>query len=236
MFRLSLGPALAVAALAGCTLTIEPTAPPPEVAALAPVSADRAAENFVTVVERVAPVAEQVCREEAYGRRCDYVILIDDRPGAPSNAYQTEDRNGRPVIVFTLPLIAEAQNQDELAFILGHEAAHHIEGHLVQSKTNANLGALVLGNIAAAYGYDDAVIETAAAIGAEVGARQYSKAYELEADALGAVIARRAGYDPVLGAAYFARIPDPGDQFLGTHPPNSERQEVVRRAAGGTSG
>jgi hypothetical protein len=42
-------------------------------------------------------------------------------------------------------------------------------------------------------------------------------------------IALMAGYDPVLGAAFFSRLPDPGDRFLGTHPPNAERQAEVAR-------
>ena len=41
-----------------------------------------------------------------------------------------------------------------------------------------------------------------------------------------------AGYDPVRGAAYFTRIPDPGNKFLGTHPPNASRIETVRQAVG----
>ena len=68
-------------------------------------------------------------------------------------------------------------------------------------------------------------------IGAVVGARSYSKEFELEADALGTVIAARAGFDPVRGAEFFLRIPDPGNRFLGTHPANAERIATVRRAA-----
>lgn len=43
------------------------------------------------------------------------------------------------------------------------------------------------------------------------------------------MITRRAGYDPLRGAEFFTRIPDPGDQFLGTHPPNAQRIDVVRQ-------
>ena len=45
--------------------------------------------------------------------------------------------------------------------------------------------------------------------------------------------AHEAGYDPRIGALYFARIPDPGDRFLGTHPPNADRQRVVAEVAAG---
>jgi len=40
---------------------------------------------------------------------------------------------------------------------------------------------------------------------------------------------KRAGYNPVRGAQFFTRIPDPGNRFLGTHPPNAQRIETVRR-------
>ena len=48
-------------------------------------------------------------------------------------------------------------------------------------------------------------------------------------NALGTVLTWKAGYDPERGAAFFARIPDPGNRFLGTHPPNAARIETVRR-------
>lgn len=69
-------------------------------------------------------------------------------------------------------------------------------------------------------------------MGAAVGARNYSKYYELEADRLGAKMIFQTGYDPVSDAAYFNRIADPGHKFLGMHPPNSARIAAVRVAVG----
>jgi len=190
-------------------------------------------DRFVKVVDTVGPVSEQLCLEAATTMRCDFLIAVDDRPGSPPNAFQTEDELGRPVIAFTLALIADVQNEDELAFVMAHEAAHHIRGHLSRQNQNASVGAAVFGQLAGVFGArssDD--IRAAQKFGAAVGARTYSKSYELEADALGARIALAAGYDPVRGSAFFTRIPDPGDRFLGTHPANAERIEVVKRAAG----
>ncbi|MEL7094470.1 MAG: M48 family metalloprotease, partial [Pseudomonadota bacterium] len=76
-------------------------------------------------------------------------------------------------------------------------------------------------------------VQSAANVGATVGARTYSKDFELEADATGTVIAKQAGYNPVRGAEYFNRIPDPGDVFLGTHPPNAQRVAIVKKTAAG---
>lgn len=219
---------LLVLALAGCEVTT----------AQQPVRVDgrpdsrTAAMNFVTVVRRVEPVAEQVCRERTRGVNCDYLVVVDDRPGQQPNAFHTLDRSGRPVIGFSLALIADARNQDELAFILGHEASHHIEGHIARGQQAAVAGAVLAGALAQLGGADAAAIRSAQDLGGQVGVRTFAKGFELEADELGTAIALRAGYDPVRGAEYFARIPDPGNRFLGTHPPNADRLAAVRRAAG----
>lgn len=193
----------------------------------------QAERAFVQVVGRVEPVAERECRARTNGVNCDFKILVDDRPGQPANAFQTLDETQRPVLVFTIALLEEARNADEIAFVMGHEAAHHVRGHIARQRENAAAGAVIFGGLATLTGGDPGAIESAQRIGAQVGARTYSKDFELEADALGTVITARAGYDPVKGSEFFNRIPDPGDRFLGTHPPNAQRIETVRRTAAG---
>ena len=192
---------------------------------------EQAARAFAQVVRRVEPVAERECRQRTQGVDCDFRILVDDRRGLPANAYQTLDDNGRPIIAFTVALIADARNEDELAFVMSHEAAHHIRGHIARQKENAAAGAVIFAGLASLTGGDANAVEAATRIGANVGARTYSKDFELEADELGTIVTARAGYDPLRGAQFFNRIPDPGDRFLGTHPPNAQRLETVRRTA-----
>lgn len=220
---------LAVALLlGGCVAPVPGPAPVlPAPAATGPQPARVAAENFIAVVSRVEPVAESYCRSRGIARNCDFLIVVDDRPGQPPNAFQTLDRNGRPVIGFTLALIADARNPDELAFVLGHEAAHHISGHIPKRQDQAMSGALMAGVLAQASGLSAEEVRAAQNMGAEVAARSYSREFELEADALGAEIALNAGYDPVRGSGFFDRLPDPGDRFLGSHPPNAERKALV---------
>ena len=190
----------------------------------------QAVSTFVAVVAQVEPVAERICRARArFGVNCDLQIVVDSRPGLPPNAFQTVDGRGRPIVGFTIALIADARNADEIAFVLGHEAAHHIAGHIPKRAETAIAGALVAGVLAQASGADPEAIRAAQDLGAEVGARSYSRDFELEADALGAEIAFLAGFDPVTGAGFFDRLPDPGDQFLGTHPPNAARKAQVRQ-------
>tara|TARA_R110000850_G_scaffold1550_3_gene8596 strand:+ start:1298 stop:1996 length:699 start_codon:yes stop_codon:yes gene_type:complete len=220
-----------VAALAACDVTpVIPSGPavsPPQN------SARTNARNFVQVVNTVEPVAERECRARTTNLNCDFNIVVDDRPGQPANAFQTLDRQGRPIIAFTLALIDDARNEDELAFVMGHEAAHHIAGHIARQQQNAVAGAVIFAGLATLSGGDANTVRSAQELGAQVGARSYSKDFELEADALGTIITQRAGYDPIRGAAFFTRIPDPGDRFLGTHPPNASRIETVRRTAAG---
>jgi predicted Zn-dependent protease len=188
------------------------------------------ARLFIATVSAVEPVAERECRALAPRADCDFRILVDDRPGMPANAFQTVDDQGRPVIAFTLAMIAEVRHADELAFVMAHEASHHILGHLDSQTRNATIGAAVMGEIASVMGGGSAeAILSAQQLGAEVGARTYSQEYELQADRLGTVIAFDAGFDPLVGAGFFARIPDPGNRFLGTHPPNAARIAVVRQ-------
>ncbi|MEX3314580.1 M48 family metallopeptidase [Sulfitobacter sp. PS-8MA] len=233
----ALGAFGALVLLTACEVVPVQTVPLPPASPSQPsqprLSADRAARSFVQVVRRLEPVAERECRARTTGVNCDYNIVVDDRPGQPANAFQTLDRQGRPIVGFTLALIADARNEDELAFVLGHEAAHHIAGHIGRQQQNAMAGAVIFAGIATLSGGDANAVRTAQELGAEVGARRYSKDFELEADALGTIITARAGYDPLRGAEFFARIPDPGDRFLGTHPPNAARLDTVRRTAAG---
>ena len=178
--------------------------------------------HFRAVADTVEPVAERECRRRTRGVDCDFHISVSRDLNAPPNAFQTE-RNGRPYIIFTASLIRRAWNREELAFVIGHEAAHHIEGHIDRQRRDAVTGAVLAGVLAGIGGADEAGIADAQRLGAVIGARSYSKEAELEADALGAIIAYRAGYDPRIGARFFNRIPDPGDVFLGTHPPNADR-------------
>ncbi|MEY8841054.1 M48 family metalloprotease [Cribrihabitans sp. XS_ASV171] len=162
---------------------------------------------------------------------CNFRIVVDPNPNAPVNAYQTLDDDGRPVIVFTRAMIETARNADELAFVMGHEAAHHIEGHLARQNQNAAAGAIIFGQLAGLTGGGSSAIDAATQLGALVGSRTYSKEFELEADRLGTIITARAGYNPMIGVRFFDRLPDPGDRFLGTHPPNAQRAELVRQTA-----
>jgi Zn-dependent protease with chaperone function len=222
--------------LAGCEVTTTPAPQAPgsiQQPSRGSGSAQMTKSDFAAVVARVEPVAESVCRQSTRGVNCDFLIRVDPNPRAPANAYQSLDPSGRPVVTFTEGIIKGAQNRDELAFVLGHEASHHIQGHLARQAENAAAGAIIFAGLATLTGGNGAAVASAQELGAAVGARSYSKEFELEADRLGTVITHKSGYDPLVGAQYFTRIPDPGNRFLGSHPPNAARVEAVRQTAAG---
>lgn len=223
-----------VLALAACDVPMvaQPVPSGPVTNAVADVNpnARAAASRFVRVAERIEPAAEAACRRGAPGLNCNFQIAVDDSPDAPINAFQMRDDYGRPIIIVTVPMIAYVRNDDEMAFVLAHEAAHHIARHLDRRQETTRASALIFATAAARTGASGVALENAARLGAAFGSRAYAKDYELEADAIGARIARAAGYDAINGARYFERAPDPGNRFLGTHPPNANRVEAVRAA------
>lgn len=214
----------------GSAVSTAPSGPTTRSPAVA--SSDPAVQRYNRVLARMESVSERSCqRRVRSGVNCDFKVVLETDPDKPANAYQSLERDGRPVITFTVALLKDMQNDHEAAFVFGHEAAHHIAGHIPQMQQTATLGAVVGGGLAVLLGGSQSAVDLGTNLGGTVGARAYSKDHELEADALGARITHDAGYDPVIGAAFFERIPDPGNVFLGTHPPNAERIATVRRAA-----
>lgn len=171
-------------------------------------------------------------------------VLVDDR--APErNAYQTYTKDGTPIIAVTLPFIKDARNEHELAFVLGHEFGHHIAEHITKQKQQAVTGMVLMGMLTAASqsyatqanpyrstALDQAEMRQNMDLGAAVGQIAFSQSYELESDMIGTYIAKSAGYDPIVGARYFAR-PEPKHSepgklsFWGTHPPDEKRLATV---------
>jgi Zn-dependent protease with chaperone function len=239
--------AACLAALAACTgpqpAPVPGTVPLPPAPGGGPtdgIGALMSRGDYTRVVARVEPTAEAMCREEAPGAPpiyCDFFYAFDNNPHSPPNAFQTRDENGRPVIVVTRNLLREMDSRDEIAFVLGHESAHHIARHLPRQQQSQVMGALILGGIATAAGGQYATpeaLQDAMDMGAFLGGRAYSQDYELEADWLGAFITARAGYDPERGAQIFARpalASSGGPRILSSHPASPDRLARVSRVA-----
>jgi len=209
--------------------------PAPRAAPAAAQSPRAAIAAFDRSVRRIEPVAEQLCRVEnpqAPARDCNFRFQITNDPRLGQNAFQSIGRDGRPEVTFTQSLLTTLRNDDEVAFILGHETAHQILGHIRKSAQQQQLGAVILGGLVASTGRATNLdVNRAANLGAMIGSRVYSKRFELESDVLATYIAEAAGYDPVRGAAPFGRMETGSNGFLSTHPPSSDRLATVQRTA-----
>lgn len=107
-------------------------------------------------------------------------------------------------VYVTRGLLALADNEAELASVLGHEIGHITALHGAQRVSRgmlAGLGAAILG---AAIG-QDAVTDMLGA-GASALLQSYSREQELEADTLGIRYLSRAGYDPQASATLLAKL------------------------------
>jgi predicted Zn-dependent protease len=134
----------------------------------------------------------------------------------------------------TRPLIELCRwNQDEIAFIIGHEMGHVIRGHAIDR---------IISNSAIAAASRAAPVRGALTgwlrkVGIEFLENAYSRDLELEADELGVRLAAAAQYDPGASIGLFERLAEAStkaDQFnlgsyFSTHPAFGIRIDNINR-------
>ena len=146
---------------------------------------------------------------------CKYNILLV--PEDSINAF-SDGKN----IIFTNGLVRFCENNDELAFVVAHEIAHNVMGHISKKKGNVAIGSVFDVLLAVTLG-----VNTGGAFG-KMGGAAYSKGFEYEADYAGLYIAARAGHDVSSAPNFFRRMaaehPKSTEKNFGaSHPSNPER-------------
>lgn len=176
------------------------------------------------------------------------------RAGGPRYPYSFSVANYREINAFALPggpvwihrgAISAAANEAQLAGVLAHEIAHISQRHAAGQITKSLVANGLIGLLGAVLGNDRGARN--AQIGAQILAGGYmlkfSRDDEREADSVGAVIMRRAGWDAREMIAFMEMLRreqgrDPGavQVFLSSHPAPGERAARLRRTvpAGGT--
>ena len=141
---------------------------------------------------------------------------------------------GGPMFVNVGTLTA-ADNEAELVGVMAHEMSHVYMQHSVkqaskQSMTQGLLGVLgsVLGN-----GTVGSLARLGIGIGAGALSLKYSRSDEAQADAVGAIIMYKAGYDPKALPAFFQKLEQEGGgrgpQFLSDHPNPGNRVTAISK-------
>ena len=145
---------------------------------------------------------------------------------------------GGPMFV-NVGTIAAADNEAELAGVMAHEMSHVYMQHSAKQQEKSSLLGALAGLAGAIAGSQGGTWGTLAQSGIQIGAGtlmlKYSRADEAQADAVGAIILWKAGYNPVGLAEFFEKIAAQGGngpQFLSDHPnPGNRRQAIEREIA-----
>lgn len=105
-------------------------------------------------------------------------------------------------------LLLRAENEAQLAFVLGHELGHFVENHTLEQWNNQKAwatAAMVItvgaGVAGAYYGVDTSAIGDLAYLTAVASVMNYSRSQEAEADAIGFERMVAAGLEPTAAAA-----------------------------------
>jgi hypothetical protein len=143
---------------------------------------------------------------------------------------------GGPIFVNVGTILA-AGNEAELAGVMAHEMSHVYMQHSIKQmrkQGTTQAAGQILGGILGAVlgGTAGALANMGAQLGAGVLSMKYSRADEAQADAVGAIIMYKAGYNPIRLAEFFQKLETQdragGPQFLSDHPNPGNRVQAVR--------
>ncbi len=155
-----------------------------------------------------------------------------DRPDIPYTFQVVDDKSinafatmGGFVYINT-GLILKAENEAELASVIGHEIGHIVGRHSIKQMRETAIAQGVLSTA----GLDSS---QAVQIGVELAlTRRNSREDELEADSFGLENIKKAGYAPSGMLSFMQKLLEAGGStpsFLSTHPATSERIKLLRR-------
>lgn len=169
-------------------------------------------------------------------KRFQYTFTVVDKPGVV-NAFALP---GGHIYIYS-GLIQAADNEAELASVLGHEVGHVVERHAAAQLGTQfglqTLASLALGN------NPGQLQQIAAGIAAQGYLMRHSRDAEREADSAGFRYLVKAGYDPKAMPAFFRKLeriaggnPNAIEEFFSSHPAPGERAKTLTAEAGNRTG
>jgi predicted Zn-dependent protease len=175
-----------------------------------------------TVTNRyVQCVAQAITRE--VGGNWEVVVFND----SDANAFALP---GGKIGVYT-GMLKVAENQDQLASVIGHEVAHVLARHSnerISQKFAVEQGLSLINAIANPQSGTGQTLMGLLGVGAQYGVLMpYSRIQESEADILGLDLMAKAGFDPRESTRLWVNMGRAGGgqppEFLSTHPSHSSR-------------
>lgn len=174
------------------------------------------------------PIIKRTCRHAKRSSptlNCNFNVKTIANNGRGPDARMGLDRNGKPIITFNTAMLQATQNDDELAMVFAHEAAHQIAQHIQKRRIAVNAAAKANAQKAQATGGD---VKQAAKVGAVAAAIVYSQAFELQADKIATQMILRGGYAPTNALNLLDRLPE-NSQRLSLHPTHPARIRLVEQ-------
>jgi predicted Zn-dependent protease len=192
--------------------------------ALAPAD-DPQLQRLRYIAGRIIPFTA-ACNERARDWRWEVQLLR-------SNTLNAFCMPGGKIAFFSGILSRLKLTDDEVAMIMGHEAAHALLEHArerLAKSTGTNVGLRLLSALLGLGNLGDLAAQGLS----QLASLKFSRDDESEADALGLLLAARAGYDPragislwqKMGAANGGKTPP---AWLSTHPAGPERVKEIQQ-------
>ena len=177
--------------------------------------------NDSDLVSYVRQVGARVAPNETGNLKLQFFVIRDPMV----NAFAFPSGH----IYVTIGLLARLQNEAQLAFILGHEAAHVTHQHSLETSRNRKI------QVVAAHVVDLMLFGTSLAyIPFSASIASYSRSQEDEADKVGLAAAANAGYDTAAALQIFQVMNETKDanalkgSIFADHPTNDSRQRNMR--------
>ncbi|QOR40127.1 M48 family metallopeptidase [Billgrantia diversa] len=133
-------------------------------------------------------------------------------------------------------LLDIAENQDQLASVIGHEIGHVLARHAnerVSTQTSTQLALSVLSSAAGLQGPGGEQLMGALGLGAQYGILlPFSRRHESEADVIGLRLMADAGFDPRASVALWQNMSAQGGarppEWMSTHPSHGDRMQGLQ--------
>ena len=198
----------------------------------------RLGKSLADEIEKEQPILDNPALEQYVSEVGRRVAARSGRPNVPYSFKIIDDEAvnafalpGGPVYVYT-GLLKHAENEAELAGVLGHEVAHVAARHSTEQLTKEFGYSLLVGIVLGKEPGGAATI--ARDIIGSLGMLKFSRADEIEADRLGVNYLFQAGYSPNAMNTFLQKLgslnsesPSRVLNLLSTHPLSDDRLRAV---------
>ncbi len=132
-------------------------------------------------------------------------------------------------------LLLRVDNEAQLAAVLGHEIGHYLQRHTLERLRDIK-SRTAFSQFLGLFG----LVGVVGQMGLVAGMFAYGREHESEADRIGSLLMRRAGYDASEAAQIWENLEleikarpegEKSSPMFATHPPAEERKDMLRRLA-----